>query len=614
MLADTSSRTRVYLGILTLSLAAASALASIPAVWGGFLTAELVAGTFVFLLWQRGDVSLRIVVGMAILFRLLFLWLPPVLSDDAYRYVWDGLLQTHDVNPFVYRPSDPELAFLQPEPVYAHLNSANYYTVYPPLSQLIFRAGALVYPAGWLSAYYAIKIILAACEIGALWLLSRRCSPRALILYAWNPLVILAAAGQAHTEAGAVLFLVLAWSLADRGSGKWASVALAAAGLIKLYPFVLFPLLWRRFRWHGVWPGIVTVVFLSWPFAHADAIGNMLTSLDLYVRSFEFNAGMYYGVKKIFSIVTGQDWSKQIGPALRWLFLASLPVIYFLGSRYDWTLRRSMVVVLGMFFVCSTTVHPWYLLPLLALLVPAVPPSWHWLWLGLASLGTYLLYVDGPYWIWVILGWGGWALMGVPRYSDPILRRILTARAGKKVDLIADFVSEDKPEASILDLGAAEGYVGQELAYRTGFDIMLADVIDLNRTELPHVVYDGRRLPFGTDDFDAVLLIYVLHHADSPEVVLNEAARVSAGRVIVLESIYTYRIQRYLLSFIDRFVNSIRSSGRITARHQKLDFRRFDEWMDTFRSSGLYVEIAKDMGGVIHPRALFILSKARPDV
>jgi SAM-dependent methyltransferase len=578
------------------------------------LAAELAAAALVFLLWQRRDVSLRVVVGFAILFRLLFLWLPPVLSDDAYRYIWDGLLQTHGVNPFAHRPSDAELAFLQTEPVYAHLNSVSYYTVYPPLSQFIFRAGASVYSAGWLPTYYVIKTILAACEIGALWLLSRRCSPRTLILYAWNPLVILAAAGQAHTEAAAVLFLVLAWTLADRGSGKWASVALAAAGLIKLYPFVLLPLLWRRFRWRGIWPGILTVVLLSWPFAHPDAITNILTSLDLYVRSFEFNAGIYYGVKKIFSLITGEDWSKQIGPALRWLFLASLPVIYYFDSRFEWPLRRSMVVVLGMFFVCSTTVHPWYLLPLLALLVPAVPPSWHWLWLGLASLGTYLLYVDGPYWIWVILGWGGWALMGMLRYSDPALDRILTARAGRKVDLIGDFTPEDKAGASVLDLGAGEGYVGQELAHRTGIEVTLADVIDLNRTELPHVVYDGRRLPFETDNFDAVLLVYVLHHADSPDAVLNEAARVSAGRIIVLESIYTHRIQRYLLGYIDRFVNTLRSSGRMTARHQKLDFRRFEEWMDTFRSSGLHVEVARDLGGIIHQRALFVLSKLRPDV
>jgi hypothetical protein len=89
---------------------------------------------------------------------------------------------------------------------------------------------------------------------------------------------------------------------------------------------------------------------------------------------------------------------------------------------------------------------------------------------------------------------------------------------------------------------------------------------------------------------------------------------VSAGRIIVLESIYTHRIQRYLLGSIDRFVNTLRSSGRMTARYQKLDFRRFEEWIDTFRSSGLHVEVARDLGGIIHQRALFVLSKSRPDV
>lgn len=637
MLAETSSRTKLYLGALTLCLAAASALAfaPVPGSRAGFVAAELVGGAMVLVIWRRSDVSLRAVIGLAILFRLLFLWLPPTLSDDAYRYVWDGLVQTHGINPFAYRPSDAELAFLRTETVYAHLNSAEYYTVYPPLSQLIFRAGASTYSAGWLPTYYVIKTLLATCEFGALWLLSRRIAPRHLILYAWNPLVILAAAGQAHTEAAAVLFLVLAWICADRGKGHWASVAIAAAGLIKLYPFVLLPLLWRRFGWRGTWPGILTVVLLSLPFVHQDAITNVLTSLDLYVRSFEFNAGMYYGLKKIFYVATGQDWSKQLGPALRWLFLAFLPVIYYFDSRLDWSIRRSMVVVLGTFFVCSTTVHPWYLLPLLGLLASAAPPSWHWLWLSLASLGTYLLYVDGPYWTWVVLGWSGWAVLGILRYSGPALEWILIRRASQKVDTFVEFIPKSsfrssipQPRArssasdsgvrssasdlgsrsSLLDLGAGEGFVGRELAHRSGIHVTLADVLDLNRTDLPHVQYNGRRLPFNDNEFDAVLLVYVLHHADDPDALLKEAARVSAGRIIVLESIYTYRVQRHLLAIIDRVANHIRSSGRMDARHQEPGFRTFHDWIETFRSAGIHVEVARDLGGAIHQRALYVLT------
>ncbi len=608
MLDKSSSRTNLYLCLLTLIFAAASALASIPAAWSGFVVAEFAAGGLVLVLWRRGDVNVRTVVALAILFRLLFLWLPPVLSDDAFRYVWDGLVQANGINPFAHRPADAELAFLHSEPVYAHLNSSTYYTVYPPLSQVLFRIGALFYDAGWPVAYYAIKALLAGCELGALWLLSRRVGPRFLMLYAWNPLVILAAAGQAHTEAAVVLFLVAAWMLAQRSRGGLAAAALTAAGLIKLYPFVLLPLLWRRFGWRSVWPAGLTIAVVSWPYVHPDAVTNILASLDLYVRYFEFNAGFYYGVKKIFAIATGDDWSKQLGPALRWLFLASLPVIFYLDARLSWPIRRSMVAVVGVFFVCSTTIHPWYLLPLLALAAPAKPPSWHWLWLGLASVGTYLLYVDGPYWIWVIIGWSGWTVFIAVRYFRSGVDRLLRARARWKADLVTEFMPNQFGDSSLLDLGAGEGYVGLEIADRTGVRVTLADVENQNHTALPYVVYDGRVLPFDDDTFDVIVLVYVLHHAENAETLLSEAARVCAGPIIVLESIYTNRFQRLVLSMVDRIANFVRSSGDMARFSDDLDFRTFDEWVATLEKKEFGIDVARDLGGIIHQRAIFVVS------
>ncbi len=612
MFAEATTRTNLYVGVLTFCLAAASALACCRLAWttGGFVASEFAAGALLFVIWRRGDVSLRTILVLAVLFRLFFFWLPPALSDDAYRYVWDGLVQANGINPFALRPVDAELAFLRSEPIFERLNSATYYSVYPPLSQLLFRFGAEFYDAGWHASYYVIKAVLAFCEMGALWLLSRRIQPRSLLLYAWNPLVIFAAAGQAHTEAAAVLFLVSAWTLADRGRPVWASTALAAAGLVKLYPFVLLPLLWRRFGWRSVWPAGLTVAVLSWPYVHPDAIAHLLSSLDLYVRSFEFNAGLYYGVKKLLSVVTGEDWSKQIGPALRWLFLASMIAVYYLDRRFDWPIRRAMVVAVGLFFVCSTTVHPWYLLPLLGLLAPVTPPSWHWYWLGLASMGTYLLYVSGPYWTWVAVAWTGWLIFGTVRYARPAFDAVLTLRARKKVSLLADYLPSGATGTKILDLGAAEGYVGREIARTARAAVTLADVVCLNRTDLVHVVYDGRRLPFERDRFDVVVLVYVLHHAESAESLLAEAARVCARRIIVLESIVTSRAQRFLLALLDRLANTLRAADRKTALGAELDFRRFDDWMHTFRAAGLEIEVARDLGGYVHHRALFVLAKS----
>ncbi len=602
-----SAASKFILAFLVVCFAAAALLAIRPAARGGFVAANILAGGAVALLWWRGDVHVRVVLAFALLFRLFYVGLPPVLSDDVYRYIWDGLLQVRGINPFAYTPDDPQLSFLHGEPVYAALNSASFYTVYPPLSQLVFRVGAWFYEANWQVSYYAIKGVLATSEAAAVLLLARHLPARSLMLYAWNPLVVLAAAGQAHTESLAVFCLVTAWLLARQKRGEWASVALAGAGLVKLYPFVLFPLLWRRFGWRSVTPGALVVAFASVPYVHPDAIAHVLSSLELYVRSFEFNAGIYYGIKKIFEILTGADWSKQIGPAFRLLFLLSLPIVYVVDWRRGWSFRRAAVATLGLFFVLSTTIHPWYLLPLLALVAPATPPSWHWHWLGLASVGTYLLYVGGPYWLWVTIGWCGWAVLFFIRNAETGLAGLMQLRARQKADLISEYMpSVVKP--SILDFGAGEGYVGRELASRLSADVTLADIRDMNRTNLPMIVYDGRRLPFGDNTFDVVLLMYVLHHAADPDVLIAEAQRVCRGRIVVVESIYTNGLQRAVLSVLDRTANYVRSKGMIYAWRERLQFGTFESWNERFDARGLRVLIARDLGGIIHRRAIFVLA------
>ena len=79
-----------------------------------------------------------LVIGFALVLRLAVFWLPPILSDDAYRYVWDGLVQAEGYNPYLHTPDSPELEALHDEPVYAELNSPDRYTVYPPVSQTRF--------------------------------------------------------------------------------------------------------------------------------------------------------------------------------------------------------------------------------------------------------------------------------------------------------------------------------------------------------------------------------------------------------------------------------------------------------------------------------------------
>jgi alpha-1,6-mannosyltransferase len=562
----------------------------------------LAAAAVQWVVWKHGRLSASRVVAGAILFRLIVFWMPPSLSDDAYRYVWDGMVQQDGLNPFVETPES--LTSYREEPIYPRLNSPGVYTVYPPLSQAIFYAGGLVYDLDWRASFYLIKALFVLLEIAGVVVLARLTAPALVMLYAWNPLVVIEVAGQAHTEAAAVLFVLLALLLVRRGRGNLAACSLVGAGWIKLYPFLLVPFLFRRFGWKPLAWGAAFGALLAAPYAAEGVLANVRQSLDLYVRYFEFNAGPYYALKGMVALVTGLDASKVLGPLMQYAFLAIVPVLYLLDRRRGWSFETALLVLLAAFLLSSTTIHPWYLLPILAVAAASGRPAWNWHALSVLSGGTYLLYAGGPYWTFVYVGWGVWALLTVIRHQDALLQWILRRRAAQKADWILGS-REAAPLHRVLDLGAAEGYVGDEIGRRTGAAVEVADVIPLNRTPHPLHLYDGQRLPFADDTFDLVVLSYVLHHAEQPDRVLREAGRV--GReVVVVESLVEGRRQEQALRWADILANWWRSGRR--GRHDAGPaFRRAAAWRLFFEEHGFRVRTDRRRPGRLHPRALFVL-------
>lgn len=599
---------RLITALLVIVYAALSFFASDRSWLYQFVLCSLLAALLVWWQWRLGEISLSKVLLWAFVFRSLMIWVPPGLSDDVFRYIWDGMLIINNVNPYHYLPADPYLADYADEPIFSLLNSGNFYSVYPPVSQSAFALGGLFYKYGWHYSYYAIKLLFVTAEAASLLLLSRMVDARRLVLYAWNPLVIVTAAGQAHTESLLVFFLVLYIWAYRKGKGEYASVALVCAGLVKLYPFFLFPALWQRYRWRALWPALLVLSAFVIPFFDIEAIRHLADSLDLYVRYFEFNAGFYYALKKTLYVFTGADHSKTLGPLLRGVFLTSVPIALFFDFKNKWSLRRVSVVIFGAFLLTATTIHPWYLLGVLVLAVPARTPSWHWYWLGICSLGTYLLYIDGPYWWFVWSGWFGWGVLVLVKYHMPLLQIVQKTRSRTKTNKVITFLPWIRG-CSILDLGAGEGYVGAQLQQAHGAAVTLVDVIDINQTSLQLVRYDGARLPFADNAFDLTILYYVLHHCSNPAQVLSEAVRVSKRGIIVVESVYTNRLNHLVLTNLDKWANRLRSHGLMTQQEGHLHFRTALGWKRLF--SNYRIRIAKEQkwGHLIHRRILFYLEK-----
>ncbi|RMH56570.1 MAG: class I SAM-dependent methyltransferase [Bacteroidetes bacterium] len=587
--------------------------------WPVFVVATLVAGGLHVIFWHRNALRLRDVLVGAVLLRLLFFWWLPGLSDDAFRYVWDGWIQTHEINPYLHRPEDAALSGFQASPIYEWLNSASFYSVYPPVSQLLFRVGGQFMPMGWEVAYFVIKGLFVLLELAGVWLLGRLVEARGVLLYAWHPIVLVEVAGQAHTEAAMVGLLLAALWFAARERPAGAAVALTLAGWVKIYPLLLLPLLWRRFGWRAIWTAGVVSLVVWLPYADLRVPAHIAESLDLYVRYFEFNAGPYYAVKGVMRWLTGEDWSKQIGPAFRWLYLLLVPVLYALDWKRGWTLHRAMLYLMGGYLLLATTVHPWYLLAVLPLLAWYDRPPWAWYVLSLASVGTYLLYpedLEGDilYRLFVWLSWGGGAVVGLIQYSDPLLQWLQKHRARHKYEKLREHLPERIlfPSARVLDLGAGEGYVGALLHERHGAEVILADVIDLNRTKLPHVRYDGHLLPFADGAFDATLLVFVLHHAERPDIVIREALRVTRGPVLIWESVYESATDHRVLRRLDGWANRLRSGGAMRDQEAYLQHRTVPDWLALIRRCAgthpVSVEVQR-LGLFPHKQVLFVVQK-----
>ncbi len=558
-------------------------------------------------LWWRQDITRFDVLLFAVIFRLALVWLPPSLSDDAYRYVWDGLVQAQHVNPYEFKPEAAELEIIHGEDVYERLNSKSFYSVYPPVSQFVFAFGSLFSSQGWMASHFAIKGILVLAELMALLLLARLVSTRSLMLYAWNPLVLLETAGQGHTESLLLLALVVVICASRAGKSAWASVALATATWVKLFPVVLFPLLWRRLGWRAVWPGAVALGLFAIPYAAPYVLTNVRESLDLYTRFFEFNAGLYYTIKQVFYWIAGADYSKQIGPALRWCFLMGLPILYALDYWCRWTMEKAFFVGIGLYLVLTTTVHPWYLLSVLFLGTFLHRPAWPWYWIGALSMGTYLLYVGGPYWEFVIVGWGGGLVLAGIQHGQGLLQLILRYRARRKVWFIRPYLPRLEKPMVILDLGCGEGYVGEHIQRVMQAEVTLADIVDMNRTGLRHTLCESGKLPWNSGTFDVVLLYFVLHHAKDATEVLQEARRVSQQRVIVVESVYRSPLGLKVLMALDKAANRMRHWCRMAAQEKYLAFRTADDWRTQFESIGMSILAEGSRGWLIHRQRLFVL-------
>lgn len=177
-------------------------------------------------------------------------------------------------------------------------------------------------------------------------------------------------------------------------------------------------------------------------------------------------------------------------------------------------------------------------------------------------------------------------------------KKIFASAFGKKwtAEKVSRFLPFLSPNEKILDIGCGNGLVSLYLQ-KKGFDITALDVADLAYSpKIKVMVYNGENIPFADNQFDVALLLTVLHHTDSPEKVLKEAARV-AKKILIIEDIYENPFQQYLTYIMDTFVNFGFSNMTYQNKSDKA-------WRQLFAEMSLQVE------NVSYKRVLFFFKQA----
>lgn len=411
--------TLTWLVAVLLARAGANPLAAYNAAFAVVFGLYLVATAYVV---RRGAANRRpapllLILAFALLPRLVLLTSWPALSDDLYRYIWDGKVQAAGIDPYRYPPSAPELATLR-DPLWTPINQKAQRTPYPPTAELVFAAVYRLAPDS-VKAQQVAATGADLLAIGALLLLLTRLGlPRErVLLYAWHPLPMLHFAHSAHNDALMIAALLLALALAHPdhvpGAGAFrragSGLALAVAALVKLIPALLVPLLIRRWRVVGTLAFGAGVLALAAPYRFAWR--GLLSGLGTEAGQAVFNDSVHYVLVRLAARLTTHA-ATLTGLLTAGLLGATAVALAWRGGASGRDLARNTAILLGLALLLNAVVEPWYLtwlLPFIALFLGAGLAEasgsgerrasravwWGWLWLSGAVQLTDLTYL-GP--------------------------------------------------------------------------------------------------------------------------------------------------------------------------------------------------------------------------
>lgn len=335
--------------------------------------------------------NLKALAFIALIFRLLCLVSLPNLSQDFYRFIWDGRLMANGFNPYLYTPqsfiaSFPDLISQSNRLLegMGQLSAANF-SNYPPIHQFIFLVSAWLSPNSILGSVVVMRLIVMLADIGVFYvgvkLLKHLKLPvHSIFLYILNPFIIIELTGNLHFEGVMLFFLIVGIYLLIRQKWMGAALAFGASISVKLIPLLILPAFIRWFikvkphrdnifKLIAFYSLIISLVIVSFlPFLNTDLVVNYSKTISLWFQSFEFNASIYYLARALGYYLSGYNQIAIIGKIIAIVVLiAVISISVFRKNHNSHTLLVTLLFAFSIYFFTATTVHPWYIATLLIL-------------------------------------------------------------------------------------------------------------------------------------------------------------------------------------------------------------------------------------------------------
>lgn len=301
------------------------------------------AAVFVADRLRLGRPALLLILVAAAAFRLILLPSPPSLSTDIYRYQWEGRIEAAKINPYRAYPAEKSLVKFQ-NPAHPIETGANVPSAYPPLTEFAFS---------WVHTLPSYKRLFTALDFATvgviLWMLFLlKDPPHRVLIYAWNPTVIVSFSLSGHHDSLAILTLMLALLAIIARKPLMSNLLLALSFVSKFFSIIFLPLFLKRTRWSylALFAGVVAAAYLP----YMGAGRGLLTGFRDYAAGWEGN-------DSLFRIINLASASKTQAEFVAAVLLAGL-MFYVTRSQIP-LLRAGLVLTAGLLLL-SPNAFPWY--------------------------------------------------------------------------------------------------------------------------------------------------------------------------------------------------------------------------------------------------------------